>query len=505
MATVRRALVLLVALVTGLGVSGTELHAKEPAEPVAIFKRYYRERDPKTRKKAVEQLSTAGGADVIVALLTALADEDERVRGAAARLLHTDRTRRDEIDALAADGLGRRPPGVRLHAARALARGGARGAAALTAALADRQADVREAAARGLGSLRYEPAVRALHEGLRDSEAAVRAAACDAIGQIRGRESVGMACAVVLGDRATAPRVAAALVLGRFPDSSAIAHIGRGLRNNSWSLRVACARALGGFSGDADEARAAAALLVPALDGEPRLRVAEEISSALFRLTGIDFGPEPDRWTAWYAEAGRTFEPPDRPPKRGTETLGGTRAGLLDLPLGSDHVCFVLDSSHSMEDPIRFGVEKSKRQALLEAFERCVQRLPGGAFMNVITFGTEPRPLKKSLFPATRRARRDAVRFLAKRAPDGSTNIWDSLALALRDPRTDTVVLVTDGAPSAGARKTRSAILAGLRDLNRYRLVRVHTVEIGAANTGARWRGFLADIAESTGGHYLGR
>jgi hypothetical protein len=41
--------------------------------------------------------------------------------------------------------------------------------------------------------------------------------------------------------------------------------------------------------------------------------------------------------------------------------------------------------------------------------------------------------------------------------------------------------------------------------MNRYRLVRVHTVEIGARNTSPRWRGFLADIAAATGGHYLER
>jgi hypothetical protein len=69
----------------------------------------------------------------------------------------------------------------------------------------------------------------------------------------------------------------------------------------------------------------------------------------------------------------------------------------------------------------------------------------------------------------------------------------------------DTLVLVTDGAPSEGKRKTRKAILAGVALLNRYRFVRIHTVEVGAANTSSRWRGFLRDLAEATGGHYLAR
>ena len=97
------------------------------------------------------------------------------------------------------------------------------------------------------------------------------------------------------------------------------------------------------------------------------------------------------------------------------------------------------------------------------------------------------------------------MRFLAKRLPDGRTNIYDSLVLAFEDPQVDTLVLVTDGAPSEGARTTRTAILEGLRAMNRHRLIRVHTVEIGARNTSRRWRGFLRDIAEATGGHYLER
>jgi hypothetical protein len=153
----------------------------------------------------------------------------------------------------------------------------------------------------------------------------------------------------------------------------------------------------------------------------------------------------------------------------------------------------------------RFGVETTKHEALLDAFERALNRLPENARANVIVFGTEPSAYKPSLFRATPSARRAAVRFLARRVPDGRTNIYDSLVLALEDDAVDTLVLVTDGAPSEGARTTRTDILDGLHDLNRYRLVRVHTVEIGARNTSPRWRGFLAEIASATGGHYLAR
>jgi Mg-chelatase subunit ChlD len=178
---------------------------------------------------------------------------------------------------------------------------------------------------------------------------------------------------------------------------------------------------------------------------------------------------------------------------------------LLDLPIDSDHVVFVVDASHSMGDPLRFGGKRSKRDTLNESFARVIERLPDPSWTNLILFGTAAAPYRDRLFRATSSARKALVRALKKHAPDGRTNIYDSLALALADPETDTIVLVTDGAPSAGLHRTRRSIVDAVREDNRYRLARIHTVEIGAKNTSKRWRGFLRDLAEATGGHYLAR
>ena len=158
-----------------------------------------------------------------------------------------------------------------------------------------------------------------------------------------------------------------------------------------------------------------------------------------------------------------------------------------------------------MNDPIRFGVETSKQQALLASLATVLDRLPAGSWFNVVPFGSEPRALKPALVPATHAAQQAALRFLEKAAPDGRTDIYDSIELALRDPEADTVVLVTDGATTEGRYRTRGAILDGIREINRYRLARIHTVEVGAANTSPRWKGFLKEIADATGGTYVQR
>ena len=464
------------------------------------------DRDPRIRLKAVTQLEGHRGADSVKALLRALRDDDERVRGRAAKLLGSGLDQEDEVAALLRVGLGKQPADVRREAARALARSGRRAVPALRIALGDGQGSVRRIAALALGRAGDHDSSGPLHERLRDRDRLVRAAACEAIGALKGDDAVGMAAAVLRGDASSEPKVAAAEILGRHPSPPMVEHLRYGAMDQAWSVRVASAAALGATRVDLDSARAAAPVLVRALEREDRRRVRAAFADALKELTGIDFGPAPDRWTAWLKEAGETFEPPPiRKTPRRAATEGTTQSDLLDLPIDSEHVCFVLDNSHSMSDPLRFGGKTTKRDALLTAFETTVNRLPRPSYMNLIPFGTEPMPYKETLFPATPQARRAAVKFLGKRRPDGRTNLYDSLELAFADPHADTIVVVTDGAPSEGKRRTRTAILAGVAVLNRYRLARVHTVEVGAKNTSPRWRGFMRQLAEATGGHYLAR
>lgn len=504
----RLAATLLVAAVLGAGgpdVTATPTDAAEPT-PLDVFHRFYRDRDPALRRKAVAQLSGCRGDDVVEAVLRALADDDPSVRDRASEVLLERRDRPDEIAALVRTGLGKQPPEVRFLAARALALAGPPAATALRGALGDRDAAVQRVAARGLAACGDRAAAPALHEVLLSRDASVRAVACESIGDLLGEGAVGTATAVLLGDSAPEPRIAAVEILARHPTADGAPQVARALESASWSLRVAASKALREFGGDAAVARAAASALVAALRRESRRRVQVEMGESLWTLTGIDFGPDPPRWTAWHAKEGETFTPPGRRPTRGgVKGQGATRGHLLDLPIESEHVSFVLDLSSSMGEPVKFGSPTTKRAELLSAFEAVVGRLPKPAWINLIPFSTAPQPYKPKLFEATPPARAAVVKHLDRIPADGRTNVFDSLELALSDPEVDTTVLVTDGAPSVGKRTTRSGILEGLRELNRWRFVRVHTVEVGAANTGARWRGFLREIAEATGGNHLQR
>ena len=94
---------------------------------------------------------------------------------------------------------------------------------------------------------------------------------------------------------------------------------------------------------------------------------------------------------------------------------------------------------------------------------------------------------------------------MQKHPLEGRTNIFDGLALAMSDREVDSVFLMTDGAPTAGEETTRSGILRGLAHLRRWRPVRIHCVEVGAGNTGSRWKGFLAEVAAAAGGKFASK
>jgi len=180
-------------------------------------------------------------------------------------------------------------------------------------------------------------------------------------------------------------------------------------------------------------------------------------------------------------------------------------ARFYSIPVDTDRLAFVLDTSKSMLDPAAPGKEATKMELAVAEVAGTLAGLRDGTSFNMLLFGSEVRRWKGRTVPASPEAKHEALRFLQKQTPGGRTNIFDALAASFDDTGVDTVFLLTDGAPSAGEETTRTGFLEGLAHLRRWRPVRVHCVEVGAPNTGARWKGFLADVAAATGGIHVAR
>ncbi len=75
--------------------------------------------------------------------------------------------------------------------------------------------------------------------------------------------------------------------------------------------------------------------------------------------------------------------------------------------------------------------------------------------------------------------RSDARAFIGRLALAGSTNIYDALEFAFRDPDVDTICFMTDGTPTIGTETETITIREELRRWNRSRKVRIHCIAVG--------------------------
>jgi Mg-chelatase subunit ChlD len=179
---------------------------------------------------------------------------------------------------------------------------------------------------------------------------------------------------------------------------------------------------------------------------------------------------------------------------------------FLDLEVRSRHVAFVLDASGSMARPGPDGTSRWERAvaSLGEALAD-LEASETPSRVNVHAFQDEVA----SAFPAARRltpaARRTLLRFVGDRVPAGRTALYDGIATALADPQVDTVVVLSDGAPSAGSFFTKTDLLGEVAARNRWRRARVDVVDVGGGRVGRRWHDVLRRLAEAHGGAYVRR
>lgn len=460
--------------------------------------------EPSARAAALRRLAGREGPSVWKVLLEGLADPHPYVRRAAAGVLGT------------ADEHGR--PGIeralsRLKDATAKADGcralalwaDARGRRALLARLEDTEAEVRRAALSWLADDASEGVEDALRRHLADRDGEVRALAVDAL-VARGASDVEVA--PLLRDPDWRVRLSAleGSVVGTPPlqgGGKAVVALLHGLDDAVWSVRFLAAE----LSRRVPDAR-----LLPALArtlGDGRCRVVTAAHESLVALTGIPFDPEPDVWVAWLATDGASFDPSAREEAdRGSRPLPGrggrtvARSRFLGLAVESRHVAFVLDGSGSMARRLKDG--RSRWDEACEALDGALEAL-GPASGNVFVFQSGVEAAFPETVRLTRSRRRKLARWLADMRPGGRTALFDGLAAGLADEEIDTVVLLSDGAPSAGQFFTKTDLLTEVGRLNRWRRARIDVISVGTDGIAARWRGVLKRLAKDSGGTWVKR
>ncbi len=227
---------------------------------------------------------------------------------------------------------------------------------------------------------------------------------------------------------------------------------------------------------------------------------AHRTAAALRRLTGLSFGPQSDAWSRWWLAEGEGFVP--APPELAdAEGAGGsveadTAAAFYGLSILAERLVFAIDTSDSMKEAAgRYG-DRSRLQLAKEELKQAIQALPKGAAFEIVNFGKSAWSWQGELVEAKRKTREQALEHVDRLQMSWGTEVYRALRESFRDPRADSILLLTDGDPQLSLMQDRAALRRIVAQWNRTRHTTIDCLSIGTE------RGWLRKLAETTGGRY---
>ncbi|HMQ20956.1 MAG TPA: HEAT repeat domain-containing protein, partial [Planctomycetota bacterium] len=327
----------------------------------------------------------------------------------------------------------------------------------------------------------------------------------EAIGALEGRSSAWAKRleAYVKGEDRDV-RNAALVQIARTEAKGFLEFLREALVHRDWSTRHVAITALAETRN-----KEAIPLLIDALPRETgRLQIA--VADALWSLSGQPFEKSLAAWRAWWEKEGKTFEVPtaseldklrrEREERRLKETT--VVAKFFGVGITSQRVIFILDVSGSMVEPVLGRYEGKREATRLEVAKRelleSIAALDPNALFNILVFssGVE-RWAKEDIGGLTKKTREQAKVWIERLGAGGGTNLYDAVQEAFKDPDVDTIYILSDGEPTAGAVTDPARIRADVARWNEHRKIVIHTVAVGGSLQ------VLEHIAHDAGGRYV--
>jgi len=396
---------------------------------------------------------------------------------------------------------------------------------------------------KALGRFKGEASVKELLKELTgNSNWQKRAGIAEALGQASGGEVLQALIDVIKKDSEPQVRIAAMDALRELKAGApeVVAALVEQLKNEYWQVKataVATLRALG--SRDAVEP------LIEAM-GKNEGRLRQDIAEALAALTGVNKHNDPSAWKAWWDASKEevlkgTYKPAAGDVASGDGPKGATT--FYGIPVLSKNVIFILDRSGSMAEPSEWEIPKEvatgggkkespeiKQEGTRKIdiarwqLKRTLAMMPDGVEFNLIFYSHEWTILSERMLKLSAGTRKTAYEFIDKLDPFGPTNVYDPLekglayssagAMAEKIAKSgvDTIYFLTDGMPNAGQVPKADDILVKIRDLNKTKKVKIHTVGVFTSpktpnplqpNEVELGGKFLKQLADENGGTYI--
>jgi hypothetical protein len=237
-------------------------------------------------------------------------------------------------------------------------------------------------------------------------------------------------------------------------------------------------------------------ILVAMLEGEKNARLAWSIDGELEFLSGLSGGGKASFWRDWVDHLGPEWKPVSGDPKKAHTPSGDTAvAQLAGMPIVSSQIAILVDFSGSTWEKREDG--KTRKDQLDVELKKALESLPPSTLFNVIPYTATPIPWEKQLVAATPANVQRALKFFTGCKASGKGNFWDAAQLALEDPNVDTILVLTDGAPTGGHRWNIDLMHERYVERDRCRHVALDALIVDAKKgLEERWRKFC----EATGG-----
>jgi len=284
------------------------------------------------------------------------------------------------------------------------------------------------------------------------------------------------------------------------------------LAHENWRVRVAAVSAL---------------LRVPRVESIPALisalaveqgRVAEDVTQALQQLTGQALAMSAPVWQRWWADNQATFKLADAVGKRRArvaawEQEAEGKVTFYGISSVSKRVCFVLDVSKSMEEPMAAGSPKSKIDVAKEQLKQAITGLADGDQFAIVVFAGSATRWSNKMTTVTAAVKQKVLEWVdTKIELDSGTNIHAGLREAFTiagmgardaayDSAIDTLFFLSDGDATVGEIQDPLEIRRLVREWNSLSRIRIHAIGVGEAPNVA----LLYGLAEDSGGQFQKR
>ena len=473
------------------------------------------------RKDAVEDLAQRSEPEAWELMVEALGDRAGEVADSAAFLLagmpEGRAMRGVRAQVFGREGLGSKDVQVRRYAAELIGRlGGAIDMDALVKAMGDKDAAVRRLVVFSVQRLAQRDALaggdrKDLRRSLerlawKDKQPLVRARALAALCALGEEE-----CAHLLerAGKETAPelRAAAAALWTSTRDGRerTLRELVRLAADPVFCVRHAAVAGLSRAARspiDFAPRREALGALVERLELESESALAWRIMDELRSLSGRKSGRDPRPWKSWLATLGPDWlaaplGPEDSGSGRGPKEarVEERSASLAGLSIRSGNVAFLIDFSGSTWRERSDG--RTVKEVLDEELRAALEALPEETRFLLVPFTGEPHPWRDDLVEASPRNVRRALGWFEKARFSGTGAAWEALLLAMDVEGVDTIVLLSDGAPSGGVRYRLELITALLEERNLGRQIFLDCILVDASR---KLRRLWGRLCLATGG-----